>query len=75
LFADMGINQYRVRNSDTNQVEWTQQNLSSLGVELLADYHFLRLLFPFSSGARITYLPYSGRVNSEVIFSINLNIF
>jgi hypothetical protein len=75
LFADMGINQYRLRNSDTNQVEWTQQNLSSLGVELLADYHFLRLLFPFSSGARITYLPYSGRVNSEVIFSINLNIF
>lgn len=75
LFADMGINQYRVFNSSTNRVVWKKQNLSSLGVEFLADYHFLRLLFPFSSGARITYLPYSGIVNSEVIFSINLNIF
>jgi hypothetical protein len=75
LYWDYAYNQYRVYNEAANRIDWLGQPLSSGGFELIADYHAFRLLFPFSTGVRVNYLPQYGKVTPELIFSINLNVF
>jgi hypothetical protein len=48
---------------------------SSTGLEINLDYHVLRLLIPFSSGVRISYLNNSENFNFEFLFNIYLNRF
>jgi hypothetical protein len=74
-FYDYALNNYRVYNQSLNQIQWMNQNLFSTGAEIIADYHLFRLLFPFSTGIRINYLPQYGEVKTELIFSINLGVF
>jgi hypothetical protein len=47
----------------------------SSGVELNFDYHLLRLLFPFSSGVRASYLDTPGEFKFEFLFNIYLDRF
>lgn len=75
FYYDLAINQFRVLSEDRTYLIWRKANYFSTGFELLADYHVLRLLFPFTTGLRVNYLPQYGTVNTELIFSINLGIF
>jgi hypothetical protein len=75
VFYDYALNNFRIYNQSLNQIQWMNQYLFSTGTEIIADYHLFRLLFPFSSGIRINYLPKYGDIKAEFIFSINLGIF
>lgn len=45
----------------------------SMGIDLLFDFHFLRLPFPISMGGRVAYLPYTEEWVPEFLFSIDVN--
>lgn len=47
----------------------------SQGLELFADYHLFRFIFEFSSGVRFTYLPHEKNLETELLFTIDLNQF
>ncbi len=49
------------------------RNYYSYGADLLFDFHLLRFMFPFSMGARIAYLPQTGELKPEFLFTINVN--
>ncbi|MEX0981857.1 MAG: hypothetical protein WD577_10930 [Bacteroidales bacterium] len=49
------------------------RNYYSYGVDLLFDFHVLRFMFPFSMGARVAYLPQSGELKPEFLFTIDVN--
>lgn len=53
----------------------SDKTLSSYGVELFFEYHFLRLLFPFIQGVRMSYLPERAEYKFEGIFRIDLGRF
>jgi len=44
------------------------------GIELTADMHLLRFLFPFDLGLRIGYLPESSKFFTDFLFSVNFAI-
>ncbi len=50
-------------------------NRHSLGAEVLMDYHLLRIIMPFSTGARFVYIPSENRSQVELIFSLNISGF
>jgi Tol biopolymer transport system component len=50
----------------------TEDILRSVGTDLIADVHFLRLMFPFEVGARFSYLPTEKVLYGQAIFSVNL---
>lgn len=70
LFFDYAYNTYRMSNKQT--IFTVNENLRSMGADLIADIHFLRIMFPFQVGARIGYLPDQKKIFSEAIFSVNL---
>lgn len=45
----------------------------SYGADLLFDFHFLRIFFPISMGARVAYIPETGDWNPELLFTIDVN--
>jgi hypothetical protein len=47
-------------------------NYRSAGIELLADFHFLRIIFPISAGTRVGYLFNQDRLFSELLLSIQI---
>lgn len=67
LFYDIASNKY---HSSGNII--THNILRSVGTDLIADIHFLRIMFPFQVGARIAYLPREKSIFSQAIFSVNL---
>lgn len=69
FFYDMGWNSYHVPNQ-SNII--TSDILRSVGTDLIADIHFLRIIFPFQVGARIAYLPDQKSFFTQAIFSVNL---
>jgi hypothetical protein len=49
------------------------RNYYSYGADVLFDLHVLRLMFPFSMGARIAYLPQINTWKPEFLFTIDVN--
>lgn len=49
------------------------KNYFSLGADLLFDFHFLRIFFPVSLGARVAYLPEHDEWRPELLFTIDVN--
>ncbi|MCK4920878.1 MAG: hypothetical protein KAS71_07520 [Bacteroidales bacterium] len=47
----------------------------SFGAELRFEYHLFRMLFPLTSGIRLSYLQNAGEMKAEAIFSLDLNRF
>ena len=47
----------------------------SWGSEILADFHLIRIIFPFSAGVRVGYLPEEQRIFTELMFSIRISGF
>lgn len=48
-------------------------NYSSLGADLLMDFHLFRFFLPFSVGLRVSYLPQSEEFKPELLFTIEVN--
>ncbi len=67
FFYDIASNKYQ---SKPNII--THDILRSVGTDIIADVHFLRIMFPFQVGARVAYLPEEKSFFSQAIFSVNL---
>ena len=68
LFCDMAQNQYRYRDND--QIKWQNDNLYSVGMDLLADVNLLQINFPMNAGIRIAYIPETKEVRPALLFSV-----
>lgn len=76
LFSDYIYGEgLRIRVPEENRVAIVNGSYQSFGAELRFEYHLFRILFPFSSGVRFSYLQNTGETKTEAIFSINLNRF
>ncbi len=51
------------------------RSLSSYGLELLGDMHFLRFYAPVEMGIRIAYLPREKQLHTDFLFSVNFTSF
>ncbi len=51
------------------------KNMTSLGIDLTADTHFLRFYAPANVGIRTIYLPATGRFKLDFLFSVNFASF
>ena len=72
LFYDMAANSYKYRESQ-NKISWKTDNLSSLGLDLTADFHFLRIIFPVNAGIRMIYIPEHSQYSTQLLLSIDLS--
>ncbi|MFC2103800.1 hypothetical protein ACFLS4_00420 [Bacteroidota bacterium] len=73
LFIDYAYNTYKVYQSQT-VYNWSIEHNYSFGLELTADYHLLRTIFPLSTGVRIGYAS-TGSIFVEMMFGIDLYSF
>ncbi len=71
LFHDRS---YGTDVEDGSGKPYTGAYLSS-GMELLADFHFARIIFPVSAGIRLGYLHNENEVFTEFLLNIQTNIF
>jgi hypothetical protein len=72
LFCDVAENKYKFQNARNGPIYWGTENLVSTGMDLMADFHLLRIIFPISAGVRIIYLPQSGQYLSQLLMSVDL---
>ncbi len=56
----------------SNSLNGTQ---TSVGVDMIGDFHIFQFLFPLSAGIRCMYLPNQARYRAELIFDVDLNNF
>lgn len=75
LFADFGMNSLRVLNNQTNSREWQHESLFSWGGGLTANFHLLRIIFPFNMTAGFAHAPPTGETTFLFSFGVNLDIF
>jgi len=52
---------------------YEDRNYRTVGIDLVADLHLLRIQFPLSMGGRLIYEPETGNVGVEAIFSMDIN--
>jgi len=75
LFYDYAENSYK-KTDQTKKTTYTVYNyLNSEGLDLTADFYPFRSLFPFEAGLRSIYIPNSGKIQYQLLFSININSF
>lgn len=75
LFLDYAYNSYRTLNNEETAIIWPNNHHSSFGIELTADYHLLRSIFPLSTGARFGYSVTDSGPFFEFLFGIDLYSF
>jgi len=56
----------------TNEFHKGNELFYSLGGELLADFHILRIPFDITGGGRVGYIPGQGRTFFEAVFNVNI---
>ena len=66
FFCDIARNQYHNRQS-----KWNNDNLLSVGIDLLADVHLLQINFPINLGVRTAYVPEMKEVQPSLLFSVS----
>jgi hypothetical protein len=75
LFYNYAQNKFKALNQNTNTVYWATYNLISVGFEVSADYHLLRMIFPLNTGVRMGYTNYPGKLFYELVFNIDISGF
>jgi len=75
IFADYARNSFRVENTSNAALIWNPENHMSFGLELSADYHLLRMMFPFNTGLRIGYIPTYNKPFAEMLFGISISSY
>ncbi|MBI9054843.1 MAG: hypothetical protein JEY96_13550 [Bacteroidales bacterium] len=73
IFADYAYNSYRKASENGSFFIWPHEHNLSCGVELKADYHLLRTIFPLTTGVRLGYSPTEEYIIFDVLFSVDLN--
>lgn len=72
LFCDIASNSYKYRDQK-NRDFWQTDQLTSLGCDLTADFHFLRIIFPINAGIRMIYMPQISQYSSQLLLSVDLS--
>ena len=75
LFVDYAYNTYRTVNEAQTAYIWPIDHNFSFGIELTADYHLLRTIFPLNTGVRVGFAPTEGNLILEMLFGIDLYSF
>ncbi|MCK5029088.1 MAG: hypothetical protein KAR57_05600 [Bacteroidales bacterium] len=75
IFLDYAFNSYRSTNQPQTAYNWPKENYVSFGMELTADYHLLRMMFPLNSGVRVGYAPTENEFFVEFLFGVDLYSF
>ncbi len=57
----------------TGKTDEISQKMQSAGVEITADLHLLRFVFPLDMGFRFGYLPIENKYFTDFLFSVNLS--
>jgi len=73
IFADYARNSFRVVNASNTALIWNPENYMSFGLELSADYHLLRMMFPLNTGIRVGYIPTNNEPFAEMLFGISIS--
>lgn len=68
VFYDIAWNKYH--RPGANII--SRDILRSVGTDIIADVHFMRIMFPFQVGARFSYHPVEKEFFTQAIFSVNL---
>jgi hypothetical protein len=55
------------------RAHYEDREYTSYGIELLADFHLLRIAFPVSMGGRMAYIPATQKFAFEWIYSVSIN--
>lgn len=74
LFHDWSYGKEIKENTSGENVDFTG-NYRSLGTEILADMHLIRIIFPITAGVRLGYIPDRQSIFSEILLSIDTGIF
>jgi hypothetical protein len=72
LFIDYAYNTYRTVNESQTAYIFPIEHNFSFGLELTADYHLLRTIFPLNTGIRVGYIPTENKILFDFIFGIDL---
>jgi len=75
FFIDYALNSYRTVNESQTAYIWPVDHNLSFGLELTADYHLLRTIFPLNTGVRVGYIPTKSKPFLEMLFGIDLYSF
>ena len=68
LFCDIAQNGYYIFNQ---KARWHTDDMLSVGIDLLADVHLMRIIFPFKIGVRTAYLPDIKEIKPFFLFNVN----
>lgn len=71
FFYDVALSQFKYRSNQ--QILWGNEQFSSVGFDLTADFHVLRIIFPINSGIRMIYIPELKRYTSQLLLSVDLS--
>lgn len=74
LFCDMGYGK-NVQEIKNGVRELYTGRYTSAGIEIFADLHLFRIIFPLQAGFRYSYLPMDQAHDIELLFSVNTDIF
>ncbi len=72
LFLDLAKNSYRGYSFDSIKYNASTESLASTGVDMTADFHLFRILFPINAGVRMIYFPNTGEYTTQLLFRIDL---
>ncbi len=74
LFGDYSF-AYDRPEPDGNQIQYTSDSYTSIGLDIISDLHLFRFFFPFSLGIRISYVPDNSNVYADFLLSIDTSVF
>jgi len=74
LFSDYAYEKGDIYTSGESTGTFSR-SLSSYGMELLGDMHFLRFYAPVEMGVRMAYLPNKKQLHTDFLFSVNFTSF
>jgi len=72
LFLDLANNSYNGYSYQGIKYNGNTENLSCTGVDLTADFHLFRILFPINAGVRTIYFPKTRELTTQLLFRIDL---
>ncbi len=72
VFADAGTNRFRKQDPDTGRPVWQEDELFSWGAKITANFHLLRLVFPFDMSLGFARIP--EREKTSFLFSLGMDI-
>ena len=73
IFGDIARNQYKFLDESTGRILIAKEFPFSTGIELTADFHLLRTIYPLEAGIRYNYIPEYNKHSFDFVFNININ--